>query len=178
MNKMDNNEHPFSQFHFCPKCGSQKFLVNNTKSKKCHACGFIYYFNSCAASVGLIFNPVGELLVATRAQEPAKGTYDLPGGFVDMYETGEDSMRREIKEETNLDVIEMEYLFSLPNIYVYSDFEVHTLDLVYNCKVVDFDCLKAEDDVTKLDFIKKEDLDEEKFGLQSIKKVIRRIKQE
>ena len=53
-----------------------------------------------------------------RAKEPAKGTLDLPGGFVDMYETVEDGMRREIKEETGLDVTEIQYLFSSPNVYV------------------------------------------------------------
>ena len=135
---MTGGKHPFSQFKFCPKCGSNKFEENNLKSKRCGDCGFVYYFNSCAASVAVIFNEKGELLVATRAKNPAKGTYDLPGGFVDMFETGEESVIREIKEETNLDIIEVKYLFSLPNIYVYSGFEVHTLDLVYNCRVVDF----------------------------------------
>lgn len=173
---MQDKGHPLSQFKFCPKCGSKEFFVNNNKSKKCHTCGFVYYFNSCAACVALIFNDKDELLVATRAQEPVKGTYDLPGGFVDMYEAGEETMRREIKEETNLDVIELQYAFSVPNIYVYSNFEVHTLDLVYNCKVVDFGCLRAEDDVAKLDFISRKDLDVDKFGLQSIKQVIKRIK--
>lgn len=173
---MSETKHPFHQFKYCPKCGSSEFHVNNEKSKKCGNCHFTYYFNSCAASVGLIFNNEDELLVATRAQEPAKGTFDLPGGFVDMYETGEESMIREIKEETNLDVVGVEYLFSIPNIYVYSDFEVHTLDLVFKCVVEDFSNMKAEDDVTKLDFVKRKNLDSNLFGLHSIKQVIEKIK--
>lgn len=173
---MSATKHPLQQFKYCPKCGSSDFRINNEKSKKCASCNFIYYFNSCAASVGLIFNDKDELLVATRANEPAKGTYDLPGGFVDMYETGEHSVIREIKEETNLDVVEVEYLFSLPNIYVYSGFEVHTLDLVYRCKVTDYTEIKAEDDVTKLEFIPRKDLNPDLFGLLSIKEVIRKIK--
>lgn len=173
---MSVTKHPFQQFKYCPKCGSADFRVNNEKSKKCGDCNFTYYFNACAATVGLIFNERDELLVATRANEPAKGTYDLPGGFVDMYETGEEAMVREIKEETNLDVVESEFLFSLPNIYVYSGFEVHTLDLIYKCKVKGFDNIKAEDDVTRLDFISRHNLDPDKFGLLSIKEVIRKIK--
>lgn len=173
---MSETKHPLHQFKYCPKCGSANFHANNEKAKKCNDCGFTYYFNSCAATVALIFNEKDELLVATRANEPAKGTYDLPGGFVDMYETGEEAMIREIKEETNLDVISTDYLFSVPNIYVYSNFEVHTLDLVYNCKVKNFDNLKAEDDVTRLDFIGRKNLDPDKFGLLSIKKVISKIR--
>ncbi len=167
--------HPLSQFKFCPKCGSDKFVENNIKSKRCETCGFVYYFNSCAATVAVIVNEDKELLVATRAHEPAKGTLDLPGGFVDLHETGEEALRREVKEETGLDLDKIKYLFSVPNIYVYSGFEVHTLDLVYLCEVKDIHALKAEDDVAKLEFIKISELNPDLFGLLSIKEVIQKI---
>ncbi|MFV0539375.1 MAG: NUDIX domain-containing protein [Dysgonomonas sp.] len=167
--------HPLSQFKFCPKCGSDQFVENNIKSKRCKKCGFVYYFNSCAATVAVIINENKELLVATRAHEPVKGTLDLPGGFVDMYETGEVAMSREVKEETGLNVDEVKYLFSVPNVYVYSGFEVHTLDLVYLCKVKDTHVLKAEDDVAELEFIKISELNPDLFGLLSIKEVIQKI---
>ena len=38
-------EHPFSQFKYCPKCGSVHFEINNEKSKRCADCEFVYYFN-------------------------------------------------------------------------------------------------------------------------------------
>ena len=38
-------------------------------------------------------------------------------------------MRREIKEETGLDVQEIRYLFSSPNVYEYSGMGIHTLDM-------------------------------------------------
>lgn len=169
--------HPLEQFKFCPKCGSNRFVENNFKSKRCEACGFVYYFNSCASTIALIINERNELLVATRAHEPAKGTYDLPGGFVDMYESGEEAVVREVKEETNLEVSDVRYLFSLTNIYNYSGFDVHTLDLVYRCQVENIEGLKAEDDVSKLEFISIDKLDPESFGLSSVKEVIKRIKE-
>lgn len=167
--------HPLSQFKFCPKCGSSCFVENNFKSKKCLDCGFVYYFNPCSSTIALIINDKNELLVATRAHEPAKGTFDLPGGFVDMDETGEEAVAREVKEETNLDVNELQYLFSIPNRYLYSGFEVHTLDLVYKCSVQNINLLKAEDDVAQLEFIKISELDPDKFGLLSVKEVIKKI---
>lgn len=170
--------HPLQQFKFCPKCGSDRFVINNFKSKKCENCGFIYYYNSCSSTVALIVNDARELLVATRAHEPVKGTLDLPGGFVDMNETGEEAVIREVKEETGLEVESVKYLFSLPNDYEYSGFVVLTLDLVYLCKVKDTSILKAEDDVAKLEFIKISDLDPDLFGLHSVKEVIRRISTE
>lgn len=167
--------HPLAQFKFCPKCGSHKFEIHNEKSKKCDQCGFIYYFNSSAATVAVIVNQKNELLVATRAFEPAKGTYDLPGGFVDMHESLEDAVIREVKEETALEVKEAKYLFSIPNLYLYSGFEVETADAFFLCIVEDCGKIKAEDDVAKLEFIKIEDLNPEKFGLNSIKKGVEKI---
>ena len=90
-------EHPLSQFRYCPKCGSEHFEIHNEKSKQCKDCGFVYYFNSSAATVALILNGRNELLVCRRAKEPAKGTLDLPGGFIDMAETGEEGVAREVK---------------------------------------------------------------------------------
>ncbi|MDR0823582.1 MAG: NUDIX domain-containing protein [Prevotella sp.] len=168
--------HPLNQFSYCPKCGSDCFVENNFKSKKCETCGFVYYFNSSASTIALIINDDKELLVATRAHEPAKDTLDLPGGFVDLDETGEEAVAREVKEETHLDVSAVEYLFSIPNRYVYSGFEVHTLDLVYWCKVGDTSDLQAEDDVANLQFIKINELNPDLFGLHSVKEVIKEVK--
>ena len=78
--------------------------MNNEKSKKCTDCGFVYYFNPSSATVALILNEKKELLVCRRAKEPAKGTLDLPGGFIDMNETGEEGVGREVWEETGLKV--------------------------------------------------------------------------
>ena len=101
---LSDMEHPLSQFRYCPKCGSEHFKVHNEKSKQCADCGFIYYFNPSSATVALILNEKNELLVCRRAKDPAKGTLDLPGGFIDMNETGEEGVAREVLEETGLKV--------------------------------------------------------------------------
>lgn len=161
-------KHPLEQFKYCPKCGG-KFVVNNFKSKKCEECGFVYYFNPSSATVALILNERNELLVSVRAKEPAKGTLDLPGGFVDMDETAEQGVIREVMEETSLEVESLKYLFSLPNLYVYSGFEVHTLDMFFVCKVKDTGCLRADDDVASLKFVPLAEIDVNSFGLKSIR---------
>ena len=167
--------HPFHDFLFCPKCGSSRFRENNEKSKKCSDCGFTYYFNSSTAVVAVIENNKEEVLVARRAKDPAKGTLDLPGGFVDTFETAEEAMEREVMEETGLSIFSSQYLFSIPNIYLYSGFEVHTVDLFFQCKIDDFSGLKAQDDVSELLFIRREELEPADFGLISIQKAIKKI---
>ncbi|MDR1518435.1 MAG: NUDIX domain-containing protein [Dysgonamonadaceae bacterium] len=167
--------HPLDIFHFCPLCGSKNFGVNNLKSKECADCGFIYYANPSAAVAAVIENEKDEILVARRAKEPAKGTFDLPGGFSDMDETIEESVRREVKEETSLDVTELSFLFSIPNIYVYSGMEIHTMDLFFRCKVKNFNGLTAKDDVAELVFIPVKQLNPKDFGLTSIRKGIEKL---
>ena len=88
--------HPLEKFAYCPVCGSKHFDIHNFKSKRCKDCGFTYYANPCSAAAAFIVNDRQEMLAVRRAKEPAKGTLDLPGGFVDMYETVEDGMLREI----------------------------------------------------------------------------------
>lgn len=162
-------KHPLYQFEYCPKCGAKTFVERNEKAKQCTTCGFVYYFNPSSAVACFIRNAEGEVLLVRRAKDPAKGTLDLPGGFVDMHESAEEAARREVKEETGLDINECRYLFSIPNLYMYSGFEVHTVDMFFECLVDSFEGVHAEDDAAEIVIRKKEDLNADDFGLMSIK---------
>ena len=173
--------HPLEKFKFCPVCGSHRFEEHNFKSKQCLDCGFIYYANPCSATVTFILRQSPsmpgseELLVARRAKEPAKGTLDLVGGFVDMDETVEQGLLREIGEETGLTVDNYQYLFSIPNIYKYSDMLIHTLDMFYEVHVEADVQPNAADDVAELMWIPVEKVDYRLFGLHSISQGVERF---
>lgn len=172
---MDIDIHPLEKFRYCPKCGSKHFEVNDAKSKKCDNCGFVYYMNPSAATAAFILNERDELLVERRGQEPAKGMLDLPGGFIDSDETAEEGIAREIEEETGLKVASTEYLFSLPNIYMYSGVEIHTLDMFFHCKVAAGAEPKAADDAAECFWVPLRDIHTEQFGLRSIRHALRRF---
>lgn len=167
--------HPLHLFKYCPKCGSPRFEEHNFKSKKCADCGFVYYFNSSAATVAFILNSSNELLVCRRAKEPAKGTLDLSGGFIDMFETAEEGVAREVKEETGLDVVRAEYLFSYPNTYLYSGFLVHTMDMFFLCRVENDSVLEAMDDVAETFWMPLNKINPQEFGLDSVRKGVKRF---
>ncbi len=164
--------HPLEKFLYCPVCGSKHFAEHNFKSKKCENCGFTYYMNPSAATAAFIVNERGELLVERRGKEPAKGTLDLPGGFIDNEETAEEGVAREINEETGLEVTSARYMFSLPNIYHYSGIDIHTLDIFFHCTVKAGAEPKADDDAAECFWVPIGEIHTELFGLRSIRRAL------
>ena len=69
-------------------------------------------------------------IVLVRRRDPPRDLYATPGGFVEIGETVEAAARREVKEETHLDVVHMEQLavYSDPN----RDKRRHTVSF-YHC---------------------------------------------
>ena len=105
------------------------------------------------------------------------GTLDLPGGFCDCHDTGEEGVRREVMEETGLAVAESHYLFSLPNMYQYSGLNIPTLDLFFLCKVKDTTGAKAMDDAGEVLWLPWQDVKPADYGLKSISLGVARLLQ-
>lgn len=168
-------KHLLHLFGYCPKCGAKAFAEDTEKSKRCEACGFTYFMNPSASTVAVIVDERDRLLVVRRSKEPAKGTLDLPGGFCDCYETGEEGVRREVMEETGLSVTESQYLFSLPNMYRYSGLDIPTLDLFFLCKVASTEGAKAMDDAGEVLWLPWQKVKAEDFGLKSISLGVSRL---
>jgi NADH pyrophosphatase NudC (nudix superfamily) len=164
-------------FRFCPVCGTDDFVQHNVKSKRCNRCSFIMYVNPSAAVGAFIVNPEGELLVCVRANEPSKGKWDLPGGFIDAFETAEVAVSREIEEELGMKVDAGSYLFSEPNEYVYSGWTLPTLDMFFLFEVGNVIPVPA-DDVAECYFVPLEELEINRFGFLSMQRAVTRFKTE
>lgn len=172
---METNN-PLFRFHFCPLCGSQRFVEHSWNARRCENCGFTFYTNPRGATVAVIVNEKDEILVGRRVNEPAKDSDDLVGGFMDLYETGEEAMIREIKEESGIEVSQsqLRYLFSLPNQYLFSGIVIHTIDLFFECRIDSRTAIQSMDDISGLRWIPIKEIDAEQFGLNSVRTGMKR----
>ncbi len=127
----------------CPLC-SQKLVICDSQIN-CVACEFEYFHNVAAAAVGFI-ECDDKLLVLTRAHEPQRGKLHLPGGFVSVGETLEQALAREIKEESNLEVLSQAYLFSAPNTYDYGGITYNVVDSYFSVVVKSLASLKLNNE--------------------------------
>ncbi len=92
----------FKKNSCCSYCGT-RFPALDMWPIICLSCGNSNYLNPIPVVVLLV--PVGEgLVVARRNIEPQKGTLVLPGGYLDLGETWQEGMVREMYEETGIQV--------------------------------------------------------------------------
>jgi NADH pyrophosphatase NudC (nudix superfamily) len=104
-------------FRYCPNCATELQLLaleedGGPKTRlRCPACAFTHWNNPTPvlAAVIELTDRDGQLLLARNAAWPGK-TFALITGFMEAGETPEEGVRREVKEETSLDVSTLELI--------------------------------------------------------------------
>ena len=94
-------------WRFCPRCAAP--LTPATGHLRCTSCGSEYWANPVPGAQVLLERD-GRVLLGRRGSEPGAGCWDIPGGFVDEHEHPEQALRREIQEETGLELELDEFL--------------------------------------------------------------------
>lgn len=108
-----------TRFVYCPHDASRLSLSNVAEQPSlptCPACGFIDYGNP-KPCVGALIVRDGRLLLGKRAAAPSEGAWDILGGFIDSGESAEEALRREIMEETGLELKSCRFLGSFVDSY-------------------------------------------------------------
>ncbi|AHF05853.1 NUDIX domain-containing protein [Desulfitobacterium metallireducens] len=96
--------HPIITYNFCPQCG--KPLIQGQFSKQnypyCPDCSFVHWGEFSLGVGGIVWRE-NKVLLVQRAQNPGKGNWTIPGGFVDQRERISEAIVRELQEETGLE---------------------------------------------------------------------------
>lgn len=90
---------------YCPICAErlEEREIDGAVRKACSACSYISFRSPACAAVTLVVRG-REILMVRRGIEPYRGCWGLPGGFQDYWESPAEAARREVREETGLEV--------------------------------------------------------------------------
>ena len=90
---------------FCPLCGASTSLELQFGEERptCPACGWIYFADPKVAAAVLV-EANDRVLLTRRVNEPNRGLWTLPAGFVNAHEDPARAAERECFEETGLRV--------------------------------------------------------------------------
>ena len=101
-----------SRHAFCATCGSGTEIVRGGWSRRCPSCSAEHYPRVDPVVI-MLAEHQGSLLLGRQPQYPP-GRYSALAGFVEVGETVEDAVAREIREEAGIEVEDVRYVASQP----------------------------------------------------------------
>lgn len=97
---------------FCGRCGQPTGHDRKLRMLKCPACGNMIFPRICPAVIVGVTN--GDHILLTKYSGRAYKNYALIAGFTEIGETAEDTVRREVFEETGVHVKNIRYWATQP----------------------------------------------------------------
>jgi phosphoribosylformylglycinamidine cyclo-ligase len=162
-----------AQAKHCPLCGAELAPgpFEGRERLRCQRGHYVHFENPASAAAGIVVDSEGRVLLVRRRLEPHRGDWALPAGYQDDEEEPRATARREIREETGLEVEALE-LFDA--VYMPPGERSAVNLLVYLCRVVG-GRLEAGDDVLDARFF---DLDElpDNVGFQNRERILSRLR--
>lgn len=156
---------------YCPRCATE--VVHSHERVECPACGFVAHSNSEPTACALVTDDDRRLLLVRRARDPYGGTWDLPGGFLEEAEHPLDALRRELLEETGLEVEPVEFVGAWLDDYGTGSDAPTTLNLYWTARIVGGEAV-AGDDASELRWFPHDDVPPDgEIGFPNVRQVLR-----
>ena len=92
---------------FCARCGhalEMRAVEDHRLRPVCPACGYIVYQNPLIAAGVIAERGDGKIVLVLRGENPGKGLWGFPSGFMEIDETVQAAAQRECLEETGLTI--------------------------------------------------------------------------
>ena len=116
---------------------------------------------------GIVFDKENNILIDNRKEEKLKevdGKWELPGGKMEFGETPEETVKREVMEETGYKVkIEKMLTYTKTEIIEYKEKLQHTVIFYYICKVIEKQEGSNDRKINKIKWIAKDEIDNFNF---------------
>jgi len=121
----------FDGWTHCPRCTADLEIAEARAT--CPVCGLVVYANPAPTVSALLFDEDGRVMLARRAADPGSGLWDLLGGFMHEGELPLETLVRELREETNLEIEPLEFFGAWPDRY--GEGGVWTLNLYWTARI-------------------------------------------
>ena len=158
------------RWKYCPVCAAE--LEHSDARVDCPGCGFKAYSHS-EMTVGALVVDNGRLLLVRRARDPYAGSWDVPGGFLEEGERPLDGLRRELREETGLDVEPGRFVDALLDRYGTGEDAATTLNLYWEATVAGGEA-EAGDDAAEVRWFPRDELPpDEEIGFPNVRELLR-----
>ncbi len=97
---------------FCGRCGTGTTLKKGERARECPACGGLSYPRISPAVIMAVVR--GDRILLARAARFPHGLHSVLAGYVEPGETLEECVRREVREETGIEISNLRYFASQP----------------------------------------------------------------
>jgi 8-oxo-dGTP diphosphatase len=145
-------------FKYCPRCRAEMVdrVAYDRVRRVCPECRFVQFIDPKVGAAVLAVTEDNQALLVRRAVDPAKGSWCLPGGFIEIGETPQQAASRECKEESGFDV-EIDRLI---DVYYYEDYRGSGILVLYRGTITNGSA-QSGDDVQEVGFFGPDDLPED-----------------
>ena len=119
-------------YKYCPRCQTDMVDKNvyGQVRRVCPACRFVQFLDP-KVGTAVLAEQDRKVLLVQRSMDPARGSWCLPGGFMEMWETPQEAARRECREETGLEV----KITTLLDVYYYESYRGSGVLIMYKAKI-------------------------------------------
>lgn len=135
----------------------------------CPNCGHIFYFAPLVAVAAVISNDDGKILLVCRGENPGRGLWGLPGGYVEIDETLGAALDREIREETGL-VVQVDSLIGVWSFY-HDSKQLSGASIIYRARL-NGGVLEVGSDSTAALWVSEEEIGDLKLAFESHREAI------
>ncbi len=124
-------------YKYCPRCRSEMVdrLAYGRMRRVCSdpACRFVQFVDPKVGAAVLAVDEKNRVVLVKRNADPARGSWCLPGGFMEIGETPQTTATRECQEESGYAV----EITGLIDVYYYENYRGSGVLIVYKGQVVD-----------------------------------------
>lgn len=128
----------YNDNHFCGRCGAENCDSAAERALVCPVCGKTIYPKICPAVIVAVRN--GDYLLLTKYANRQNANYALVAGFAEIGESIEETVKREVLEETGVHVKNLTFYKSQP--WVFTD----TLLMGFFCDLDGADTITLQTD--------------------------------